>query len=512
LTDNANIEAPMAAGEVRRRFLLFFFPGVLQLVLAFMTLPITTLVLGPADFAAFSLVISFSALTMSLSQMGSVFVLSQRFRGASHQERCDLVSTMTALVLTSSLVLAGVFVAAFMVLRGSWSVIAGITLTMVVLAAVESIGSSLYILALGISKLGTAPGLYSLIAVLKNLASVGATLASLFLFELKGTSLFVGHAVGGVVALVGSMAMLSRFLRPRIDRNVLKDVLYLGGWSTVSFLALQARQTIERLLLSRYEGLHDLGLFVHAQQYLSIATLGAQPIQSAVTPVLLDEAREKSSKFARTARTSNVLFLGVTVFGVAAALFARDVIGVLTHDKFNAAGPYAALLIGVVLVQLSGRPQFAHLLSNGRGRYISLCNVVAVVGAVVVLCALIGHIGLLAAVCASYTQFLLFRVATGVDPFSSGRLPFQDQWVVFGLAVIAGAVAGAEYFEPGMLVRALLFAAFLSVVAIFARSTIGDVVLQIRDHLGQRGRSANSPPLGSRARAHNPLDVTGALP
>jgi O-antigen/teichoic acid export membrane protein len=507
-----SVASHLPAREIRRRFLLFFLPGVLQLVLVFLTLPITTLVLGPADFAAFSLVISFSALAMSLSQMGSVYLLSHRFRGASEQERCSLVSTMTALVLTSSLVLATVFVTAFMFLHDAWSVTAGITLAMVLLAAIESVGSSLYALALVISKLGTAPGHYSLIAVLKNLTAVGATLASLFLFELKGMSLFVGHAAGGIVALVGSLAMLSRFLQPRIDWDMLKDSLYLGGWSTVSFLALQARQTIERALLSRYVGLHDLGLFVHAQQYQSIAALGAQPIQNAVTPVLLDEANERNSKFARTARTSDVLFVGVTVFGVAAALFARTVIGVLTHDKFNAAGPYAALLVGIVLVQLSGRPQFAHLLSNGRGRYISLCNVIAAVGAVVVLFALVGHIGLFAAVCAGYTQFLLFRLATGIDPFSTARLPFQDQWVIFGVAVIAGTVAGVEYFEPDLAVRAVLFAAFLSVVAIFARSTVRDVVLQIRDHLGYRGHVANAPPVESRPRARNPLDVTGARP
>jgi O-antigen/teichoic acid export membrane protein len=201
----------------------------------------------------------------------------------------------------------------------------------------------------------------------------------------------------------------------------------------------------------------------------------------------------------------------VTVFGVTAALFARTVIGVLTHDKFNAAGPYVALLIGVVLVQLSGRPQFAHLLSNGRGRYISLCNVIAAVGAVVVLFALVGRIGLYAAVSGSYAQFLLFRLATGIDPFSTARLPFQDQWVVFGLAVIAGTVAGVDYFKPDLSTCAVLFAAFLAVVAIFARSTIRDVVLQIREHLGYSGRCQFRPP-DSRPRARNPLDITGARP
>ena len=38
---------PLAAWEVRRRFLLFLVPGILQVGLSFVTLPLTTLVLGP---------------------------------------------------------------------------------------------------------------------------------------------------------------------------------------------------------------------------------------------------------------------------------------------------------------------------------------------------------------------------------------------------------------------------------------------------------------------------------
>jgi O-antigen/teichoic acid export membrane protein len=500
----------MPAREVRRRFLLFFLPGALQLVLAFLTLPLTTLVLGPADFAAFSLVVSMSALAMSLSQMGSGYLLTHRFRGASERDRCGLVTTMTVLVLVASLTFAAAFVTAFVFLHDTWSFTAGISLTMVLLVASESIGSSVLTLALGLSKLGASTGFYALISVFKSVIAIVATLTALFMFELKGLSLFVGHAAGGVVALVGSLAMMWRFFKPRIDWDALKDALYLGGWSTVSLLALQARQTIERALLSRYLGLYDLGIYTHAQQYQSLAMLGTQPVQSAATPVLLDEAKEKGRRFTRTARISNVLFLGVTIFGVGAALFGRAIIGLLTHGKFDAAGPFVALLVGVVLLQLSGRPQFAELLANGRGRYISFCGVVGAVGAVVTLVVLVGHIGLFAAVCASYVQFLLFRVATGSDPFSLARLPFQDEWVVFGLATIAVAVAGVEYFEPSLFTRAVIFAAFLPLVSLFARATVADVVSQIRDHFGRRGRVTNPTTAEALVPARSAVDASGA--
>ncbi len=196
------------------------------------------------------------------------------------------------------------------------------------------------------------------------------------------------------------------------------------------------------------------------------------------------------------------------MFGVGAALFGRAIIGLLTHGKFDAAGPYVALLVGVVLVQISGRPQYAELIANGRGRYLSVCNVVAAVGSVATLVALVHWFGLFAAVAASYVQFLLFRVATGIDPFSTARLPFQDQGAVLGLVVIVLMVAGVEYFEPNLLVRAVILLAFVAAVLVFARSTVTDIALQLRDHFR---RSKPTVPLVPAALASTrAADASGA--
>jgi O-antigen/teichoic acid export membrane protein len=475
---------PLAAREVRRRFLLFLIPGVLQVGLGFVTLPFTTLILGPADFALFSLTASFSALAMSLSQLGSGFLVAQRFRHGSEEEQCRLVTTLTALVFSSSLAFAVLLVAAFSIVHDSWKITAGITFSMVALIAVERIGASIHMLAASVSSFGNTPGYYSFVAIMKSIVAAGTTLAALFIFDLHVMSLFVGYAAGGLVALAGSVAMLSRFFKARIDWSTVKDALYLGGWSTVAFLTVQARVSAERALLTQYTGLQDLGLYAHAQQYQSLVTLGARPIQSAVAPVSLDETSGKDQRFIRTGRTSNVMFLGITAFGVALALFGRMIIGMLTHDKFSDAAPYAALLVGGMLVQLSGRPQFYFLMLKGRGRYISLSSSLAAVGAILTLFVLLQFVGLVAAVCASYVQYLIFRVATGIDPYRSVSLPFQDRGVIAGIVAIAGMVGFAQYFGPGLPIRILVFVGFLAITTIFARSTVMDAVLQVRDHLG----------------------------
>jgi O-antigen/teichoic acid export membrane protein len=475
---------PLAAWEVRRRFLFFLVPGILQVGLSFVTLPLTTLVLGPADFAMFSLVASFSALAMSLSQMGSGFLVTQRFRHGSREEQCRLVTTLTALVFCSSLLFASLLIGAFLVVHDAWSVTAGITFSMVALIALERIGASIHMLAASISSFGNMPGYYSFVTITKSVVAAAVTLTALFIFDMHVMALFVGYAAGGVAALIGSLAILSRYFKASIDRSTIKDALYLGSWSTLAFLTVQARLTVERVLLTKYTGLHDLGLYAHAQQYQSLVTLGSRPIQSAVAPVSLDETKEDKQRFDRTGRTSNFVFLGVTIFGVALAMFGRLIIGMLTHDKFSDAAPYAALLVGVMLVQLSGRPQFFFLMQSGRGRYISLSSSLAAIAAMLTLFVLVQFFGLAAAVCASYIQYLIFRVATGIDPHRSVSLPFQDRGVIAGILAIAATVAFVEYVEPGLLVRALVFVGFLVITAVLARSTVMDALHQVLDHLG----------------------------
>jgi hypothetical protein len=121
---------------------------------------------------------------------------------------------------------------------------------------------------------------------------------------------------------------------------------------------------------------------------------------------------------------------------------------------------------------------------KGRGRYISLSSSLAAVGAILTLFVLLQFVGLVAAVCASYVQYLIFRVATGIDPYRSVSLPFQDRGVIAGIVAIAGMVGFAQYFGPGLPIRILVFVGFLAITTIFARSTVVDAVLQVRDHLG----------------------------
>ena len=79
---------------------------------------------------------------------------------------------------------------------------------------------------------------------------------------------------------------------------------------------------------------------------------------------------------------------------------------------------------------------------------------------------------------------------------------------MLGLCAIWGTALAVAYFQPGLLVSIAVFAAFLAALAMLARSTVADIVLQVRAHFVRTGRIANAP-AESRIRVRAPVDVAG---
>jgi len=486
----ARMSSPAVAAssaEFRRRFVLFLLPGLYQSALPFLTLPLTTRVLGPADFALFSVANAISALLTTIAQLGSVFMLAQRFNASDEDGRRRLVSTIFFQCLALSVFFALLVFLMWPIVRSEWTVANGLTEEMVALVMVSMVGASLYTLVGTLAVFGHAPGYYSLITMVKATISVIVMLIALFVFQLEVVSLFLGVFAAGIVDLIGSGLILLPFLAWHFDREVARDCLLLGGWSSFAQLSMQGRQLLERSVLSSTAGLHDLGLFVHAQQYQNYAMLGARPIQQALAPVMLEEAREATGEFRRTDRAIRVLFGAITMLAISFALLGKEVIHIMTNGKFDEAAPYAALLIGVLLLQSAGRPQFARLLFEGRGRYLSVCNMVAVAGSAVFLVLLAPRYGLPAALAAIYLQYVLFRLAIELNAFWSGRLPFQDMRALAGIALVGTAVAVTQIWDPGFSVRVALLLAGLALTAVFNRSAIYDMIGQAQIVWSLRG-------------------------
>ena len=468
----------VSSAAFRRRFLFFLLPGLYQSALSFLALPLTTRILGPADYALFSVTSAICTLFVTIAQLGSVFILAQRYPSSNGEARRGLVSTIFFQCLTSSVFLASLMLLMWPVVRENWSVVDGVTLGMIALVAVAMVGTSLSTLVGTLAVFGYAPGYFALITTVKATISVAVVLMALFFFDLHVVSLFLGQFAAGLLDLIGACLIILPFLGWRFDRKVASDCLRLGGWGSVAQISMQGQQLLERSVLSTAVGLHPLGLFVHAQQYQNYAMLGVRPVQQALVPVMLEEASAPAAGFSRTDRAVRMLFVALTMLALTVAFLGREVIHVMTNGKFDEAAPYAALLIGVLLLQSSGRPQVARLLSAGRGRHLAACNIVAVAAAAVVLITLSPLLGLPAAVGAIYVQYAVFRLGIGLSAARLGRLPFQDLRGFAGVAAVGGAVAVVEVWDPDIAARVLLLLAAMIVVAAFNRAVFRDMTGQ----------------------------------
>ena len=189
--------------------------------------------------------------------------------------------------------------------------------------------------------------------------------------------------------------MMSRFFEPRID------------WAAMQGRAL-ARRVEHGRRCSFLQGRQTAS--AHCCRVISGSTSSAStPMPSNINPrdarhsadaecgdrpVFLDEAKERAALRAGPRASPTSCFSASPCSVSALRCSGAPIIGLMTHGKFDAAGPYVALLVGVVLVQISGRPQYAELIANGRGRYLSVCNVVAAVGSIATLVALVAFVRL----------------------------------------------------------------------------------------------------------------------
>jgi len=180
-----------------------------------------------------------------------------------------------------------------------------------------------------------------------------------------------------------------------------------------------------------------------------------------------------------------VVYVGIAALAIGFALIGRDFLELFTHGKFTEAAPYAAALLALPLVQLSGRPQQGTLFAFGRGNFIAAVRILAALAALAALLALAPPFGIAGAVAALYVQALVVRIAFQIGARRDRATPWQDGWPLFGLALTALAIAFAEAAGAGFGLRVAALAGFLAILAAAARHVLRDMGGQLRHALAR---------------------------
>lgn len=448
-------------------------------LISFVSLPLATRILGPANYGVFALGATVAGFGSVLATLGTTFFISNAFAGASPLERQRLISTLAARTALLAAGWAVLILAASLLLRGHIDLLDEVPLRGLALVLLGAILATPWTIAVDVLTVEGRASFFSLSLIVQALANTGALLIALYVFDLRGLSLFVGSLAGSVAVLITSLVALRAHLVLSFD--VVRT--RLGQRQFLPAQALEAVQpAVERTLLANYAGFTQLGNYAHSLAYRSLILQGMNAVNRATWPVTLEEAKARTA-FSITGRVWASVHLAVAMVAVPFVLFGDRLISVLTNDKLTAAWVFLAPWFVLVLLQSSGKAATGVLYATGVSSTVAKLGLLANVVALVSLLVLVPVFGAAGAAMALLLQALVFRIALQLLARRQAAIPFQD-WG----AVLACALVTALFFlrrhavdsTEGLLL--LLVAAELLCLAVGSRVilTVAPLLLRAR--------------------------------
>jgi O-antigen/teichoic acid export membrane protein len=415
---------------------------------SFLTVPLATLRLGPAEYGVYAMGSMVSAAITMIAGMSANLVLAAHVQTEDPARRRALLSTAILLTSGAAATLAGSIAMGWHAMAAAIPVLRPIPFEGILLLLAGSVASMPWVIAGNYLVYTGGIRAHATASVVQSLVGAAALLVSLFVFDAGGLALFIGAGVAALMQGVFAASLLRRHIGLVFDPAWARAFLTQGGYGLVAGTADATNSVIERSLLSSFAGLQFLGIYAHSQQYRTALDGVGAAIARSVIPVTLGEAREEQRRFSRTGRVWRHYYGALICLGIVCALIGREAIGLLTHGKFSDAAPWVTAWVVYQLIAYSGRPQLGFVLAHGHGRAFSLITALSKLTAMLCLMTLVPTIGAGGAMVAAFAQIVVVRLTLAWWAARKVWLPIQDGLVVLGGGAVLGTLAVVEFLSP----------------------------------------------------------------
>lgn len=456
-------------------------PGLFRGVVAFGVLPLSTRILGPGDYGIFAVAMTLSQLCVSLAMSGAEYLIYGSFKGGDDRERKMLLST-TFWVSSAIATLLAVVVAmgGGMVLQlldvaqpPSW--------TMHWLIPFFVVGSIPWSYGVLVTVVQGRARVYAYCTMVATTTAAVGLLVALFAFDAGGSALFVGAATGIALTVPFGLYVLRPHLAAKVSWYWLHELWRVAPAAVLKHGAERGYEAVERTTVAAAAGVHDAGLYSHAQQYRDLVAMIVKAVAYALWPISLHEARSPRCAFKQTLRAWALVYAMLGAGGIAFAFIGEPLIRVLTHDKFTQAYPLVVGWFVYIILQNTAKPAMATVhVHTGAGRaYQNIGTVSSLVGVAAVLW-LVPVVGMYGAAVAAVVRVIVFRIATirlarkFADVISEESAPLLAMFFILAALFIRGVAAPNLSAEMALFV--VLEGAFLWTV----RGPVRDFVRLLR--------------------------------
>lgn len=457
----------------------YLMSSVVTTLISFVTLPLATQFLGPANYGVFALGATIAGFGTIIATLGTSFFISNTFAGSDVAERRQLISTLvvrTALLATAWAIL---ILLAALALRGHIALLDEVPLRGLALVLLGAILATPWVIAVDVLTVEGKASWFSLSLIAQALTTSVVILVSLYVFDLGGLALFVGSLAGSIAALTTSLVVLRPYLSPRLGLVRTR----LGQRQFVPTQLLEAVQpVVERTLLAKYAGFTPLGNFAHSLAYRNLVLQGMNAVNRATWPITLEEAKAHTS-FHVTGRVWSAMHLAIAMVSVPFVLFGDELISALTNDKLTGAWVFLAPWFVLVLLQSSGKAATGVLYALGVSSTVAKLGLLANAVGIGSLLVFVPAFGAAGAAMALLLQALVFRIALQLLARRRATVPFQDWGAVLACAFVTALFLLRRYVvDSTESLLVLLVVAELGCVAVGSRVilTVAPLVLRAR--------------------------------
>jgi O-antigen/teichoic acid export membrane protein len=341
-------------------------------------------------------------------------------------------------------------------------------------------------------RLHFAPGKFAVVSLLKNLLGVVIGLVLILKFGLGLEGLFLGGLIGATAAVPLALAMIRKDLTSSaFDFPTVRRLAIFGYPFIFGGLAYWVFSSADRWMLAELSTAAQVGLYAVAFKFATIILFLNAAFGQAWSPAAMKIRRDLPEYREVYARVLSVWYFLLVLVGTGVALFAAEVLRLLTPAEYwDAAPALAVLVMGAVL---SGTTQITAI-GISLEKKTKLFAVAAWVTAVVNVVANLVLIPRWGALGAAAATFLSYGLLTALYLGWSQKLhpiPLEKRNLGYcvGLTLAVVALSGSSLLLEASILAVLAKLALLALIAMGAFALGILDVRSLRGAILARGRS-----------------------
>lgn len=470
-------QVPLAWARLRAlvasNYAFYLLPSILQGGAALLLVPVTTYFLDPEDFGVFALVVAITIPVKAFAATGSQWVIGGNyFHVAGEERRTLLFNVLVADLALRSLLILLIYLMGEPILRAVVTEYRQTYVDYLRLALAATWAGSLWPTVSFLFIVQGRPRRFALLSLIQIAVNAIVTVICLAVLGLGVKSLFLALLVTNLISLIFEVASVRRSVACSLKVRWLREILETGMHATPGGLAEMASNMADKIVIQRFAGIGALGLYSHSLLYHAIFKMFTSALSNTLTPHSL-QIFSRDLDTAPVERALSAWYGMLAVMGVGVALFADELVNVLTHGKFSGSAPLVPIWYLLVFSTSHGIPYATFLMAQKRKRVLMYTQLVPTLIGIGLMVAGAYYYGMAGAAWAILVTSVIVQAARRWVAQRDGYRSIAERAFVEALAIYLAAWMLDGLFHWPFWAEAVIFAAAVPLLIFRFKLTSG---------------------------------------